>query len=418
MIRSTRHSTKFANAAKQLRLAEFIDACREAAQHYVDHLWEKGYSYTSSSGKEVRFSVNDNMLACPSMIDYKIVSFQTALSARALSSVATQACGIVTAAVEKQKRRLWKLQKLREAGQDTRKLEAKIAATKLVKPSLPQDFAVELSSKCTDLQKTTGKFEWFLRLKCLGSFAAIKVPIKSHSCDTKWKDGQLLGSFLISRKHIDFRYKRDVPKKSTGNLVGADQGMRTLLTLSDGQSTDSVLDPHLHTTKSIYDKLERQKKGSVANKRTQRHLRNHIGFCINRLDFSSISKINIEDMTEVRRGRRQSRRTSYFNPGVINERLMQKAESLGVQVELTSCTYRSQRCCECGWVQKTNRKGKKIICKKCGHTADADLNAARNLAENLIPISSWVRRQRLNLKGFYWLVGQEPESLIFLNKVD
>jgi transposase len=139
---------------------------------------------------------------------------------------------------------------------------------------------------------------------------------------------------------------------------------------------------------------------------------------MNRLDFSSISKINLEDMTEVRRGRRQSRRTSYFNPGAINERLMQKAESLGVQVELTSCTYRSQRCHKCGWVQKANRSGKKITCKKCGEIEDADLNAARNLAEDLVPIPTWMRRQQLNLKGFYWIVGQEPESLIPPNEVD
>lgn len=417
MIRSTRHSTKFANAAKRQLLANFIDLCREAAQHYVDHLWEKGYSY-NSSGKEVKFSVAEGLLSCPRMIDYKVISFPTTLSARALSSVSTQACGIIAAATEKQARRLWKLQKLREAGQDTRHLEAKIAATKLVKPTLPADFAVELSSKCADLQQVAGRFNWFLRLKCLGGTAAIKIPVKSHAGDTKWKDGQLLGSFLVSKKHIDFRYKSEIPKKVSGGTVGADQGMRTLLTLSDGQSTDNILDPHLHTSQSIYDKLERQKRGSKANRRTQQHLKNHIGYCLNRLDFSGISRINLEDMTEVRRGRRQSRRTSYFNPGVINERLGQKAESLGVQVELTSCTYRSQRCHKCGWVQKANRSGKKLTCKKCGETEDADLNAARNLAEDLIPIPTRMRRQQLNLKGFYWIVGQEPESLISPNEVD
>ena len=258
-----------------------------------------------------------------------------------------------------------------------------------------------------------------MRLSSLGkSFGRLKIPIKKTKIDIKLESGILLGSFLISKDYIDLRYQKDVSRKPIGNQIGVDQGISTLLTLSDGQSTDNILNSHGHTSKTIFAKLARQKRGSKANKRTQKHLKNHIGFCINRLDLSNVSKINLEDMTEVSRGKSRSKYTSYFNPGVINERLIQRAESLGVQVEFVQCTYRSQRCSKCGWVQKSNRNKKQFCCKKCSFKSDSDLNAAENLNTELCYIPSWLRQQSLNLKGFYWIVGQELESLISQNKLD
>ena len=87
------------------------------------------------------------------MIDYKAISFDTPLSARALSSVATQVCGIVSSATKKQAKRLFVLEALKRKGQDTSNLENKILNTKLVKPTLPENFSVELSSKCADIKK-------------------------------------------------------------------------------------------------------------------------------------------------------------------------------------------------------------------------------------------------------------------------
>jgi len=47
------------------------------------------------------------------------------------------------------------------------------------------------------------------------------------------------------------------------------------------------------------------------------------------------------------------------------------------------------------------------MCDKCNHAADSDMNAASNLALDLYEIPYWVRRSKINRKGFYWL----PEGL-------
>ena len=42
--------------------------------------------------------------------------------------------------------------------------------------------------------------------------------------------------------------------------------------------------------------------------------------------------------------------------------------------------YTSQTCAACGHVSKHNRKSQALfVCERCGHTANADLNAAENI---------------------------------------
>ena len=65
--------------------------------------------------------------------------------------------------------------------------------------------------------------------------------------------------------------------------------------------------------------------------------------------------------------------------------------------------FRSQRCNQCGWTHKSNRKGKTFKRQHCGLTADSDLNAASNHEIELMKLPSQVWQQRLNRnKGFFW----------------
>ena len=42
--------------------------------------------------------------------------------------------------------------------------------------------------------------------------------------------------------------------------------------------------------------------------------------------------------------------------------------------------FTSQTCNECGHVSKENRKSQdKFVCTACGHTANADINASKNI---------------------------------------
>jgi transposase len=208
------------------------------------------------------------------------------------------------------------------------------------------------------------------------------------------------------RVHLSF----DAPVKpvSGTQIVGADQGIATTLTLSDGQSTPSC--PHGHTLSSIQSRLSRAKRGSQGFKRAQSHRSNYTGWALNQLDFSYVREVRLEKVRNIRRGRKCSRFLAHWTYTLIKQKLERLSETEGFRLREVSNEFRSQRCSSCGKVRKANRKGKTFKCDGCGFAADADLNAASNLRLDLFEIPWWVRPKQLNRKGFYWM----PDGLFTL----
>jgi putative transposase len=68
------------------------------------------------------------------------------------------------------------------------------------------------------------------------------------------------------------------------------------------------------------------------------------------------------------------------NWGQFTEFLQYKADLAGTIVEKVNPAYTSQRCSACGHIARENRENQAVfICKKCGHTQNADHNAAINI---------------------------------------
>ncbi|MEJ7648132.1 MAG: transposase [Nakamurella sp.] len=60
--------------------------------------------------------------------------------------------------------------------------------------------------------------------------------------------------------------------------------------------------------------------------------------------------------------------------------LAHQARSTGAQVVVVPPAFTSQRCHQCGHTSKDNRESQAVFhCTGCGHTANADVNAARNI---------------------------------------
>ncbi|WP_293049307.1 zinc ribbon domain-containing protein [Mycobacterium sp.] len=92
----------------------------------------------------------------------------------------------------------------------------------------------------------------------------------------------------------------------------------------------------------------------------------------------------------------------HFTYTKIEDKLQSMAEERGVHVKLQSSAFRSQRCFECGWVQKKNRKGKSFCCAFCGRESDSDINAAENHTIEL-PSLRFLVGSGINRKGFFWM---------------
>lgn len=85
--------------------------------------------------------------------------------------------------------------------------------------------------------------------------------------------------------------------------------------------------------------------------------------------------------------RRDLNQWSYYE---FQTDLIYKAEELGKQTIIVNGMFTSQLCSRCGHISHKSRKGPRFKCIACGYELDADLNAARNIAQ--IGISELGRR--------------------------
>lgn len=407
MIRSSKHYFINANSNKVLNLNLFIGEYRRCLDYLINYVWNNEYTWVFKDEIK-RFSIKDNLLDFPSMIRSDVIGksgLETFLTGRSLKCCLNQVASMIKGETEKQRKRLYILNKRKFEGaskSSLKKLIKKIKQNIPVKPNV-NNANLELCSICADFKLTDRGFDGFLRLKSITKTKLdIRLPINFHRAANKYKKvGKLLNSFLITKNYICLRWEiPEIEKKSEGIVVGADQGYKDILTLSNGVVTEKK-DKHGHTLESILAKVCRKKKGSRNFKKAKDHQVNFVNYSINRLNLNDIKQINLEDVGGLPVA---PRKLYHWQNTVIRSKMESKCEDLGIRLILQSSTYRSQRCSDCGNVRKSNRKGKEYSCKNCGNIIDADLNAAKNHEINLPDVPYELRRRNLNRgNGFFWL---------------
>ena len=68
LIRTTQHTTKFANQCKLDVLRTFLYEYNLAVQYYVEYLWSNNVSWKSKDGSEKCLDINSNCFDIPSFI--------------------------------------------------------------------------------------------------------------------------------------------------------------------------------------------------------------------------------------------------------------------------------------------------------------------------------------------------------------
>jgi len=393
------------NTNKYSNYLKFLDECKSTAQQYLDYLWNNDINYQIND-KNNYFSISKNELNIPSMlsnvtIEANIKNFSSKLSARTKKCILTQVLGIIKANTEKPRKRIYTFNKLLQNNLYNHKLFT-IIQKPLTKPSL-DNFNPEINSICCEFKPIkSNEFDGFIHLKSLGEeFGVIRIPIKFHRQNKKYKTWDLLKSFLFTENFVNFRWSKEIEKKKDGIDVGADQGKKTIMSFSDQQITPKT-DIHGHSLDSILEHMAKRKKGTKAFKKAQQHRKNFINWSINQLQLQNIKHVKLEEIYNINYRKNTSRILKHWTNTVIRDKLISICEVSGVHVTLQSCTYRSQRCSNCGLVRNSNRKGTLYVCSGCGFSNDADYNASCNHQQNLPDIPLKLRNLKLNRKGFYW----------------
>ena len=404
IVKSSRHSTKFANIGKQSILQDFLREYHRVIWLLVDYLWETRIEW----GDEHVFDIKHQQLDIPMFISTTDIGIETRLSARALKTATGEAIGIVKSRTAKRRKYQYKMKALMRSGDlaDAQRMQSKIDSTPLTKPSKSRTLTANLNSICCEfIEVKSAEFDGFLKLKSLGKqYGTIYVPIKNtrHSKQLQSRGYHLMSSWQISLDEVCSRWEMEKPTNDVTKtkIVGIDQGYKTCVTLSDGQVTGHCL--HGHDLESIIGTISRKKRGSKGFARAAAHRTNYINWSIKQLNLADVKEVHLEKLRHVRRGRNIGTKLGHWTYTQINEQISSICEELGVPVIEQDSRYRSQRCNDCGWTQKSNRKGKEFCCRRCGVIRDADLNGALNHEVDIYPLPFGIWHMKMNRVGFYW----------------
>jgi len=392
VIKSSETTLKFSNRGKLESLSDFLSEYRSVVSCFVDLLWEEE--------------------KVPSLLPLETTSqVETWLSARMIQAAGKQASGIVRGTRTKQRKRRFMIDKLAAEGKlkRARKLQRIYDEISITKPDIRQ-VNPELDARFVkiDLDNPTS-FDGWLTVGSIGNRIKLTLPFRRNKHFNKMlASGSLKAGVRISRNSITFMFELPDPEPvAEGKVLGIDIGQKTVLSCSDGFV--SKPDIHGHDLSTITGRLARKQRGSKGFQRCCNHRKNYIHWSVNQLNLQGVRQVNLERIKNLRRGKKSSRRLSHWTYTEIFGKLESHCSEQGVLVQKVTPTYTSQRCSECGWTSKSNRKGKAFRCGRCGYATDADLNASRNIALPLKGISRKQLLQRPNRTGFYWLVeGQEP----------
>jgi putative transposase len=190
----------------------------------------------------------------------------------------------------------------------------------------------------------------------------------------------------------------------SGEVVGIDRGVAVSAALSNGEMYSAPKPDG--KVKRLQKRLSRQKKGSARRKDTCLELaRAHAHEANRRKDWAEklstdiarrfdvirVEDLKVKNMVRSARGTIEApgvnvaaktglnREISRSGWGILVGRLEQKAPG---RVEKIPPAFTSLTCSECGTTDKNSRESQALFeCVSCGYSVNADVNAARNIAE-------------------------------------
>jgi len=223
----------------------------------------------------------------------------------------------------------------------------------------------------------------------------LKIPFVCHNpkylpyikgeADLVYKKGKF---YLFQTVEVPEEDVKDIEE-----FIGVDFGVTSIAVLSDGTSYDSE---DLNKVRDKYFKVRRsvQSKGTKGAKKLlkrlkgkeQRHttITNHtISKRIVEKAMSEVKGIAIEDLTHIRERttvrKAQRRKHHSWAFAQLRSFLEYKAKRDGVVMAIIDPRYTSKTCSVCKCIG--DRNGKFFKCTSCGNIADADVNAAQNIAQ-------------------------------------
>jgi IS605 OrfB family transposase len=200
-------------------------------------------------------------------------------------------------------------------------------------------------------------------------------------------------------------------------FLGIDLGIANIAVDSDGNSyTGERIErvrqrcsTHRRTYQATHTKSAKRRLKKLAGKqsRFQRAVNHTLSKRLVTYAKDTKAALVLEDLTHIRSRMtvRKAQRSKQHNWSFrqLREFLIYKAKRVGIALLCVDPRNSSRTCRRCGYVDKKNRKSQAdFSCLRCGHTANADLNAARNLATRGAVTRPDLIASRIGQLAFAW----------------
>jgi len=238
-------------------------------------------------------------------------------------------------------------------------------------------------------------------VKCKGLRDDVRGKIKTVT--VSYEAYQYHASILFDNGDIE------IQPNTSNKVVGIDVGISLVVADSDGNKVKPLdLDKELSKLRTRAQQLSRKKKGSKNRAKAKVKIaKQNIHIANMRKDFlHKLSKqysenqtvvvedLQINNMTKAIKGtvenpsknakakRRLNRSITQQGWGMFFEFLEYKLKDNGGQLVKVDPKFTSQTCNKCGNISKENRVSQsKFVCTSCGHSANADVNASKNILD-------------------------------------
>lgn len=202
--------------------------------------------------------------------------------------------------------------------------------------------------------------------------------------------------------YLCLAHEVDIPEPlATGGIVGVDMGIKRLLvaTNSANEKTFFYKGGVLNHRRTCIRRTRGavQSVGSKSSRRLLRRMSGHeeavtvvlLHTASKRLVRYAVAhgarRIVVEELgrdlraASKKKGKRLCAKVHRWPFAKARFFLTYKAAAVGIEVEAVDPRNTSRGCNTCGHVSKSNRRGLRFCCQKCGHTDDADRNASKNI---------------------------------------
>ena len=251
----------------------------------------------------------------------------------------------------------------------------------------------------------TPQFDFWLRISTLEAGQPVRIPLSLYGrvkealaefpklctgVTLNQREGQWYATLVVERRG---------PQPKSSEVIGVDMGMANIVSTSEGTRYGQVSSQLRQRVERSTEKRRRKQKLNASLKRkgqatvdlsddrAEAFARNEIGRALNQMldDLPdgvavAIERLKVSEMRFKSRQMNRALRASQLS--YVRDKLKFKLDERGIRYRSVQPAYSSQECSQCGFTFPMNRRSQDIfVCLWCGYEANADENAASNLAE-------------------------------------